>query len=109
MPDITIRDIPDLELDALQQRAERHGRSLEDEARHLLHEAAAEQLLVMDLERATAAVEARLRAAHAPATVTGRAAGAAGGAPASQPSVTDARPRASRRRRVRYEPTPGSR
>lgn len=106
MPDLTIRDIPGPELDALVHRAERHGRSLEEEARHLLHEAAAEQLLVMDLERATTAAADRLRAAQAPAAAA--AAGTAGAA-ASEESGTDGRPRTSRRRRVRYEPTPRSR
>lgn len=84
MPDLTIRDIPQAELDALTERGARHGRSLEDEARHLLHEAAAEQLLVTELERASEAVAARLETM--PATSTG------------------ARP--SGRRRYRYEPTP---
>jgi plasmid stability protein len=84
MPDITIREIPQPEYDALSARAERHGRSVEDEARHLLHEAAAEQMLLSELQRATQAVDARLKATPAAAT---------------------ARPPGGRRR-VRYEPTP---
>jgi plasmid stability protein len=82
MPDITIREIPQLEYDALSARAERHGRSVEEEARHLLHDAAAEQLLLTELQRATQAVDARLKAAPAAARPPGG------------------------RRRVRYEPTP---
>lgn len=84
MPDLTIRDIPQAELDALMERGERHGRSLEEEARHLLHEAAAEQLLVTELERAAEAVAARLDTMPAASTAA----------------------RASGRRRYRYEPTP---
>jgi plasmid stability protein len=85
MPDLMIPDVPQEELDALTARAERHGRSLEDEARHLLHEAAAEEMLVAELERATRAAEEKMLAASQPA-----AAGVA----------------APGRRRVRYEPTP---
>jgi plasmid stability protein len=81
VPDLTIRDIPQTDLDALAARGARHGRSAGEEARHLIREAAAEQLLVAELERATQAVEERLRAAGAPRS------GAV-------------------RRRYRYEPTP---
>jgi plasmid stability protein len=66
MPDITIRDVPQEELEALESRAARHGRSAELELIHLIHEAAGEERLVTELERATKAVEARL-AASAPA------------------------------------------
>lgn len=62
MPDLLIRDVPQDELDALAARAARHGRTGEEEARHLVHEAAAEELLLKQLERATRAEE-RLRAA----------------------------------------------
>jgi plasmid stability protein len=85
MPDLTIRDMPQAELDALEQRGARHGRTAEEEARHLLHEAAAEQLLVSELERATRAVDARLSA--------------------NAPTAAPAAPR-SGRRRYSYEPTP---
>jgi plasmid stability protein len=84
MPDLLIPDIPQEELDALAARGRRHGRSGEEEARHLVHEAAAEELLILELERATRAVEAKLKAT-APA---GR-----GAAPAV-------------RRYGRHEPTP---
>jgi plasmid stability protein len=60
MPDITIRDVPQEELDALESRAARHGRSTEAELMHLIHEAAGEEMLVTELERATKAVEAKL-------------------------------------------------
>lgn len=60
MPDITIRDVPQEELDALDSRAARHGRSTEAELMHLIHEAAGEEMLVTELERATRAVEAKL-------------------------------------------------
>lgn len=60
MPDVTIRDVPQPELDALESRAVRHGRSTEAELMHLIHEAAGEERLVIELERATRAVEARL-------------------------------------------------
>jgi plasmid stability protein len=83
MPDLTIRDLPREELDALARRARRHGRSAEDEARHLLHEAAAEEMLVEDLERATRAADATLAAVRDAPT-----------------------PATSARRRTRYEPTP---
>jgi plasmid stability protein len=83
MPDLTITDMPQDEIDALARRAERHGRSTEEEARHLLHEAAAEEMLVEELEHATAVAEAKLEAATRTPVTT----------PAG-------------RRRVRYEPTP---
>jgi plasmid stability protein len=60
MPDITIHDVPQDELAALELRAARHGRSAEAEVMHLIHEAAGEERLVTELERATKAVEARL-------------------------------------------------
>lgn len=60
MPDITIRDVPPEELEALESRATRHGRTTEAEVMHLIHEAAGEERLVTELERATKAVEARL-------------------------------------------------
>lgn len=65
MPDITIRDVPQEELDALESRAARHGRSTEAELMHLIHEAAREEMLVTELERATKAVEARLSSVEA--------------------------------------------
>jgi plasmid stability protein len=60
MPDITIHDVPQAELDAISSRAARHGRSAEAELMHLIHEAAGEEMLVTELERATKAVEAKL-------------------------------------------------
>lgn len=83
MPDLVIRDVPQAELEALTVRAERHGRVLEEEARHVLHEAAAEQMLLMELERATREVDAKLGSA-----------------------VKPRRPASGPRRRVKYEPTP---
>jgi plasmid stability protein len=62
MPDITIHDVPQEELDAIASRAERHGRSAEAEVMHLIHEAAGEERLVTELQRATKAVEAKLSA-----------------------------------------------
>ncbi|CAN5658118.1 hypothetical protein BH23GEM9_BH23GEM9_23680 [soil metagenome] len=84
MPDLTIHDVPQEEIDALTARAARHGRTAEEEARHLVHEAAAEEMLVADLEAATRAAESKLSRAAVPAA-TGPA----------------------QRRRYRYEPTPG--
>jgi plasmid stability protein len=86
MADLTISGMPQEELDALAARGHRHGRTLEEEARHLLHEAAAEELLVTELERAARAVEERLKAVQPPASVS--------------------KARAAGRRRYQYEPTP---
>jgi plasmid stability protein len=91
MGELRIRDIPQEELDALAARGARHGRSAEEEARHVLHEAAAEERLVLDLERATRAVEERLNVARPAAATPGSAA----------PAV-----RSGGRRRYQYEPTP---
>jgi len=60
MPDITIHGVPPEELSAIESRAARHGRSTEAELMHLIHEAASEERLVAELERATREVEARL-------------------------------------------------
>lgn len=65
MPDVTIHDVPQEELTALESRAARHGRSTEEEVMHLIHEAAGEERLVTQLESATKAVEARLASAEA--------------------------------------------
>jgi plasmid stability protein len=86
MPDLTIHDVPAEELAALSARAARHGRSVEDEVKHLVREAAAEESLLQELERATRAVDARLGATHEPGP----------------------RP-APRRRSHRFEPTPRGR
>lgn len=83
MPDITIHDVPQAELDAIESRAARHGRSAEAELMHLIHEAAGEEMLVTELERATKAVEEKLSSV-----------------------ATDAPPR---RRYRTVEPTPGRR
>jgi plasmid stability protein len=64
MPDITIHDVPQEEVEALESRATRHGRSMEAELMHLIHEAAGEERLVTELERATKAVEAKLSSAE---------------------------------------------
>jgi plasmid stability protein len=88
MPDLTIHDVPQTELDALASRGARHGRSAEEEARHMIHEAAAEELLLAELERATRAVEEKQKQVTQPA-------GPAAGAP--------------RGRYRRVEPTPGRR
>lgn len=60
MPDVTIHNVPQEELTAIESRAARHGRSTEAELMHLIHEAAGEERLVTELERATKAVEAKL-------------------------------------------------
>jgi plasmid stability protein len=90
MAELEITGIPEEELSALRARAARHGRTVEEEARHLLHEAAAEQMLVAELERATRAAEAvqtRLSTVQ-PARYSGAA---------------------PRRHQRRTEPTPGRR
>jgi plasmid stability protein len=92
MPDITIHDVPQVELDALDSRGARHGRSREGELRQLIHEAASEELLVTELERASEAVE-RLKAVEKAAE---REVG---------PAVGTASPP---RRRYRHQPTPRS-
>jgi plasmid stability protein len=84
MPDLTIRDVPQDELDDLTARGARHGRSAEEEVRHLIHEAAAEQRIVSELERVT-------RAAAVGQTVS--------------PARPGAAPPAYRRRKG-HEPTP---
>src|SRR5687768_9377249 len=58
MPDLTIRAVPQEDLDALDARATRHGRSTESEALHLIHEAAAAERLVQQLEKAQRAEDA---------------------------------------------------
>lgn len=65
MPDLLIRDVPQAELDALAARGARHGRTDEEEARHLIHEAAAEERLLAQLERTSRAVD-RLRGTETP-------------------------------------------
>lgn len=65
MPDLLIRDVPQAELDALAARGARHGRTDEEEARHLIHEAAAEETLLAQLERTSRAVD-RLRGTEVP-------------------------------------------
>jgi plasmid stability protein len=72
MPDITIHEVPQEELDAIESRAARHGRSAEAEVMHLIHEAAGEERLVTELERATKAVEDRLSSVAPPAAAPRR-------------------------------------
>jgi plasmid stability protein len=85
MPDLTIRDVPQDELDALASRGARHGRSTEEEVHHLLHDAAAEERLVTELEQAAQAAVTRFDAVPAVSAPHGA------------------------RKRYRYEPTPGRR
>jgi plasmid stability protein len=91
MPDLILHDVPEEELAALEARGARHGRSVEAEAKHLLHEAAAEERLLADLERATQAVDAKLKDT---AAASKAAAPRAASAPAPRP------------RYRRFEPTP---
>src|SRR5690606_19819874 len=49
MPDITLHDVPSEEIDALEARGQRHGRTGAEELRHMLHEAASEELIVEQL------------------------------------------------------------
>lgn len=62
--DLVIHDLPEQEVSALAARGRRHGRTAEEEARQLIHEAATEELLLGQLDAATRAVEARLRTAE---------------------------------------------
>jgi plasmid stability protein len=64
MPEFVIREVPAADLEALASRAARHGRTAEEEARQLIHDAANEELLVSRLERATRAIDAQLRSAE---------------------------------------------
>jgi plasmid stability protein len=90
MPDLILHDVPEEELAALEARGARHGRSVEAEAKHLLHEAAAEERLLADLERAAQAVDALRDTAAASKAAVPRSAAT----PASRP------------RYRRFEPTP---
>jgi plasmid stability protein len=65
MPDITIHDVSQEDLEALDSRAARHGRPTEAEVLHLIHEAAGEERLVSQLERATKKVDQALSANRA--------------------------------------------
>jgi plasmid stability protein len=69
MADVILKDVPDDELTAFETHAARHGRSAEEELRHLLHEAAAEEVLTARLEQATRAIDARMKKVEA-ATAT---------------------------------------
>ncbi len=60
MGDIVVREVPDAELEALEERGRRHGRSREAELRQMIHDAAREERALMDLARATEAIDARL-------------------------------------------------
>jgi plasmid stability protein len=73
MPDLTIHAIPQDDLDALDARARRHGRTAETEVLHLIHEAAGAERLVQQLEKAHRAEDAIRRSelrsgARGPAT-----------------------------------------
>jgi plasmid stability protein len=57
MADLTIHDLDDATLEALDARARRTGRSMEEVARDLIQTAAREERLVNELERAARAVE----------------------------------------------------
>ena len=65
MTDVILKDVPDEELTAFATHAARHGRSPEEELRHMLHEAAAEELLTARLEQATRAIDARMKKVEA--------------------------------------------
>jgi plasmid stability protein len=58
---LVLHDIPDADLEGLDARAARHGRTREAEARQLIHEAAREELLLRRLEDAAGAVQNSLR------------------------------------------------
>lgn len=60
MQDIVLRGIPDEELEALDARARRRGRTRELELRHMIHDAAREERALGLLERATDVLEERL-------------------------------------------------
>lgn len=60
MTDLTLRDLPADVWAALQARAHRHGHSCEAEILQLIQRAAQEEQLLEDLDRATAAMAARL-------------------------------------------------
>jgi plasmid stability protein len=61
MPNVLIRDVPASVLDALKQRSERHRRSLQQELRGILEEAASSTDLQTAVEIA-AAIRSRLAA-----------------------------------------------
>ena len=96
MPDLTVHGVPQGELDAIDARAQRHGRSSEDELRHLIHEAAAEEHLLQQLEQAQRATE-RLRTAERKSELT------------SPSSTTPVAATPARRRYKVAEPTPRKR
>ena len=60
MSDLILREIPADVLAALQARAQRHGHSCEDEVLQLIERATQEEQLLQQLDRATAAMAARL-------------------------------------------------
>lgn len=60
MGDIVVRGVPDEELDALDARARRHGRTREAELRRMVHEAAREEQALRDLDRAARELDERL-------------------------------------------------
>ena len=60
MSELILRDIPADVWAALQAREARHGHSCEDEALQLVERATQEEQLLQQLDRATAAMAARL-------------------------------------------------
>ncbi|MGH7475930.1 MAG: FitA-like ribbon-helix-helix domain-containing protein [Longimicrobiales bacterium] len=60
MAEMVVPGIPDDDLAALNARAERHGRSAEEEARDLIQHAAREERVWQDLSRAASELESRL-------------------------------------------------
>jgi plasmid stability protein len=60
MSDLILRDVPADVWTALHARAHRHGQSCEDEVLQLIHRAVQEEQLLEELDRATAAMAARL-------------------------------------------------
>lgn len=65
MADLMLHDVSEDELSAFATHAARHGRSTEEELRHMLHEAAAEEMLVARLEQATRAMDAQMKSVEA--------------------------------------------
>lgn len=61
MSEIVVRGIPDQELEALESRARRFGRTQEAEVRLMIHDAAREELALQELSRATEALVEKMK------------------------------------------------
>jgi plasmid stability protein len=59
--EIRVRGIPDQELEALETRARRYGRSREAEVRLMIHDVAREELALQELSRATEALVEKMK------------------------------------------------